>query len=1105
MSNALSVSAVTATLRNLLDTATRDSPGGTVVTSRPPDKARGTLAGNQLNLFLYHVTLDAAWRNMPVPGPVRSVADGLPALPLCLYYLITAYGENDEDAQGHKVLGRAMSALHDRPVLAGDEIRAALGAELVDHDLHLQREGLRITYQPLSLEEMSKLWTTFQTQYRVSAAYQVSVVLVDSERVARAVLPVLRQGPADTGPDVTGGLDLPFATLDSVAVPDPTGAAAPGDTIRLTGHRLAAPAGGTVAVRFTHPLLDPPHELPAAAGATDRALDVVLPGDAAGAAALPSGAYGVQVVLRDGSGERTSDSRTLALGSKIIDIAPHGPLTPDANGAVRLTVTFTPHARPEQRVRLLVGDRELAPQPPPPPPAQPVPGVLGVRPARRGGRGARRPASRRRFRQPRTGSGRPATAVRSRRHDHDLVSDGTAAWERRNEEYLAAGVAWVRLLLERAGGAARRPLPIASVVAEPARRRWFAADAPVSAPRALPAPDDTGGIAAAARAMEAAAATDPPPALRVLADRFGLTPFEHDLLLLCIAVELQPGLAALCAAAQGDPRLNHPTFALAFVLFDDPTWEPLLPDRPLRRLDLVEIHQPLPTPLTAAALRADEHVVSFAKGISYLDDRLAPLLERLADDGSVPGGLRGAVDDVLAAFAETDGGPPPAVQIVAADPATAEPVAVAAGRELGLELYRLPVDLVPADPVELDRFARLWERQGLLAPRPVALYVDGVAADARTAPLARLVARTPGPVLLTAQDVLTVPGRAVVVVEVAAATAAEQEAAWRAGLGGAAGAAALADQFHLPIPTIHRIARTARHPGSGTAATRARALCLAETRRGLDGLADRVEAKAGWDDIVLPEPELRLVRLIADQVAHRRHVYEHWGFAARTSRGLGINALFCGPSGTGKTMAAEVISRHLDLHLCCIDLSRTVSKYIGETEKHLARIFDEAEHRGVVLFFDECDALFGKRTEVRDSHDRYANIESSYLLQRIEAFSGLAILATNMKSSLDPAFVRRLRFVVDFKHPGPCERTRIWEKVFPAATETEGLDPGRLGRLNLTGGNIFTIAMNAAFLAAAQGTPVRMEHVLDAARLETRKLERPVNERDFVLDEAAVR
>ena len=347
MSNALSVSAVTATLRNLLEIATRDNPGGTTVTSRPPDKARSTLAGNQLNLFLYHVTLDAAWRNMPVPGPVRSAANGVPALPLCLYYLLTAYGENDEDAQGHKVLGRAMSALHDLPVLTGDDVRDALGADLADYDLHHQREGLRITYQPLSLEEMSKLWTTFQTQYRISAAYQVAVVLVDSEQVVRAALPVLRQGPTDTGPAVSGGLAPPFATLDTVAVPDPSGAAAPGDTIQLTGHRLAAPTGGDLAVRFTHPLLATPHELPAVDGATDRALSVVLPDDAAGAAALPSGAYTVQVVLRDeAGGERTSTGRVLALGPKITLIEPPGTLQRDAAGAVELTITFLPHLRP---------------------------------------------------------------------------------------------------------------------------------------------------------------------------------------------------------------------------------------------------------------------------------------------------------------------------------------------------------------------------------------------------------------------------------------------------------------------------------------------------------------------------------------------------------------------------------------------------------------------------------------------------------------------------------------------------------------------------------------------------------------------------------------
>jgi SpoVK/Ycf46/Vps4 family AAA+-type ATPase len=203
-------------------------------------------------------------------------------------------------------------------------------------------------------------------------------------------------------------------------------------------------------------------------------------------------------------------------------------------------------------------------------------------------------------------------------------------------------------------------------------------------------------------------------------------------------------------------------------------------------------------------------------------------------------------------------------------------------------------------------------------------------------------------------------------------------------------------------------------------------------------------------------------------------------------------------------MAAEVIANHLQLNLYRIDLSAVVSKYIGETEKNLARMFREAESGGVVLFFDEADALFGKRTEIRDSHDRYANIEINYLLQRMEAYRGLAILATNMKSALDTAFVRRLRFVVNFPYPSPAERRLIWEKVFPGETRTEGLDLDRLATLNFTGGNIFTVAINAAFMAAQDGAPVTMSHVLEAARAETRKLERPVYEREFELRERAV-
>ena len=226
-------------------------------------------------------------------------------------------------------------------------------------------------------------------------------------------------------------------------------------------------------------------------------------------------------------------------------------------------------------------------------------------------------------------------------------------------------------------------------------------------------------------------------------------------------------------------------------------------------------------------------------------------------------------------------------------------------------------------------------------------------------------------------------------------------------------------------------------------------------------------------------------------------MYQDWGYTRRMTRGFGINALFAGDSGTGKTMAAEVLANELQLALYRIDLSAVVSKYIGETEKNLRRLFDAAESGGAILLFDEADALFGKRSEVKDSHDRYANIEINYLLQRMEAFSGLALLATNMKSALDTAFLRRLRFVVNFAWPGAAERLRIWQRALPQEVPRENVDFSHLARFNLSGGNIHSIALNAAFAAAQRGSAVNQALLLAAVRTELRKLEKPVNEGDF--------
>jgi SpoVK/Ycf46/Vps4 family AAA+-type ATPase len=268
--------------------------------------------------------------------------------------------------------------------------------------------------------------------------------------------------------------------------------------------------------------------------------------------------------------------------------------------------------------------------------------------------------------------------------------------------------------------------------------------------------------------------------------------------------------------------------------------------------------------------------------------------------------------------------------------------------------------------------------------------------------------------------------------------------------------------------------------------------CRSVARPRLEMLAERIAPTAGWEDLILPEMQMLALRQLAAQSRNRMTVYERWGFSASGRRGLGLSALFSGPSGTGKTLAAEVLAADLRLDMYRVDLSAVVSKYIGETEKNLKQVFDAAETGGVLLLFDEADAIFGKRAEVKDSHDRYANIEVGYLLQRMESFQGIAVLTTNTKASLDKAFQRRLRFSVDFPFPDAAHRAAIWARVFPERTPTEALDAAKLASLNMSGGNIRNIALNAAFLAAEEGSSVRMEHLLQATQLEAVKSERPI-------------
>jgi ATPase family associated with various cellular activities (AAA) len=712
------------------------------------------------------------------------------------------------------------------------------------------------------------------------------------------------------------------------------------------------------------------------------------------------------------------------------------------------------------------------------------------------------------------------------------MTDGNK-WQAENAVYLSAALAWVRLRLERQ--ARREVSPFSEIgetffapdqTEEPSRfGRWLGnrgsakpAAASQSTKLLPPASEHTldEQIARAAEAIGAAAGMDPPPALLILAERFGLSRFERDLLLLCAAIELDTGIASLCNLAQGRTNCPYPTFALAMALFEEPAWEALSPERPLRYWRLIEINQPGAQPLTTSALRVDERIVNYLKGLNYIDDRLAPLLVPIAPSSSVmrlAESQENAVTTIVRYLEQTKRRRLPVIQLPGSDSASKQLIAWQAANALGLHLSRLPAEWLPVNAAELETLARFLNRESLLIP--VAFYLDTTVADKpaaespdsnRSSALHRFLSRVNCLIFLDTRDVRQLSSSEAITLDVGKPTRPEQQTAWAEALGDSAAdsPALLAGQFNLGLQEIDRIASAIADAGSDDARTRHQRLwdeCLATTRPRLDELAQRLDAKATWNDIVLPLQEARLLHQIAAQVSQRAKVYEEWGFSQRMNRGLGISALFAGDSGTGKTMAAEVIANELRLNLYRIDLSAVVSKYIGETEKNLRRLFDAAEDGGAILFFDEADALFGKRSEVKDSHDRYANIEINYLLQRLEAYRGLAILATNMKGALDSAFVRRLRFIVNFPFPGAAERREIWRKVFPPQTSTQGLDFDRLVRLNLTGGNIHNVALNAAFLAAKANQPVTMPFVFEAARAEFGKLERPVSEADLYWQE----
>jgi hypothetical protein len=602
-------------------------------------------------------------------------------------------------------------------------------------------------------------------------------------------------------------------------------------------------------------------------------------------------------------------------------------------------------------------------------------------------------------------------------------------------------------------------------------------------------------------------------ALDTAAVLFGLSPFERELLLLTAGVELSADLRNSVNRMNGPHGANgphsQPTFSLAMRTLSGPHWDALSPESPLRRWRLIVVEGR--RSLALQPLYIDERVLHFLTGVAAIDERLlgiaehensagapadSPLARRIAaglsrldartalvvltQERNAPEALRSAARQALAGIKTS------ALWMLArnlpSEPAGSAELARLVDREAAL-LGAIPV--IEVDSL-VEGAAEQEERSiALLSHLRCPAVFLGTLAPAR---LGRLEQRRISRVTLSGTDERALreqrlprmpPGQADEFLE-ALQPALAQFRPPATALGAAVEQVLIESQgLQIKPPALAKQLWIA---------------CREAARGGLDAFAQRVDSKACFDDLVLPPAQIQLLREIAEHLPQRRKVYEEWGLGGKTERGQGLCALFAGESGTGKTLAAEAIANEVSLDLYRIDLASVVSKYIGETEKNLKRLFDAAEGSGAVLLFDEADALYGKRSEVKDSHDRYANIEVAYLLQRIETYRGLAILTTNLRSAIDRAFLRRIRFVVQFPFPDEAARAEIWDRELPGHLPTEPLDYAALARVPLAGGHIHNVALNAAFIAAAAGKPISMAHLRHAAQREASKLERPLTE-----------
>ena len=603
-------------------------------------------------------------------------------------------------------------------------------------------------------------------------------------------------------------------------------------------------------------------------------------------------------------------------------------------------------------------------------------------------------------------------------------------------------------------------------------------------------------------------------ALSTLTELFHLSDFESKILVMCAGMELDTSLANLVSDIQVNSSLQMPTINLALAAFENAHWSAITPEGPLRYWHLINMSPN--QMLTSSSCFIDEYILHYLTGIKYTDHKLKDYISIVVSEGGLADSHTALAKRLSRFLSKVNPSISfPLFHLTGNHTEDKIDIAAQAFKDYNFTVYRMPIQQLPSNLRELSEIILYWNRMAAL--NRGALYLDG----SQLNPLDQnskylinhLVENIQGIVVLGSAQKINGTKRGQVLLEVQKPLQKEQQLLWEHHLGPAGKTingllGQISMQFHLDTHSIKYLSRLAVSLNNSNGSQEKPApdiqkqiwtACCNLTRPNLEQLAQRIESKATWDDLVLPDMQKSVLADITVQLQQRHKVYHEWGFARKSNRGLGISALFSGQSGTGKTMAAEVLANEMQLDLFRIDLSQVVNKYIGETEKNLKKVFDAAEGSGAILLFDEADALFGKRSEVKDSHDRYSNIEVSFLLQKMEEYRGLAILTTNLKNALDKAFLRRIRFVVQFPFPDQQMRAEIWKRVFPKQTPTKELNINRLAALNIAGGNIRNIALNASFLAAGNNQPVSMQDIQQAARNEYLKLEKHMSSAESLL------